>query len=310
MAGPGTRDSVFATRTDIFASGDGGAMWNNLPNQPDFVRRVQMSGRRYHFLIRPSLPRPKPDAQLRWRMERRPGDSYPGAVQVEPRLDADGQLLLEFSVDWQGLDTDILARSVYCWWDVADGKAADVAVTTYEMSFDEIEILRRKEGPTRCEWRFFVEAGGEWLFLNEFLPGEDIFRSGWAHSFKTRWPIGQRIRVHVPAGTAFRVFAGGWEADGMDDIFGHLLNPDASCSDATRKALRKHLLPATPLGVKGCLDDVLGIADDYPSPESLGAGGKFTAYSDGHPEKYDACPGAHQSPVNVFKLNYSVKRID
>lgn len=305
MSGKGLRDSVFATRTDVFASGDGGAMWNNLPGQPDFVHRVKMSGRRYHFLIRPGLPRPSPGAQLRWRMETRPGDTYAGAVDIQPQFGADGLPLLAFSVDWQGPETAIIARSVYCWWE----GAVDPQVRTYEISFDAIEILHRKEGPTRGEWRIFVEAGGEWLFLNEFLPGDDIFKSGWAHSYRKRWAVGQRIRVYVPEGTAFRVFAGGWEADGMDKIFGEILDPEAPCTDATRKALRKHLWPATPFGLKGCLDDVIGIADDFPTPESLGEGGTYEVLSDGHPEKYDACPGAHQSPVGAFKLKYSVRRI-
>lgn len=308
-AGAGRSDSVFATRCDVFASGDGGALWNNLPDQPDFVRRVRMSGRRYEFLIRPVLPPPAPGARLRWRMEARPGDSYAEAIDIQPRLEADGQVLLAFRVDWRGPETAVLARSVYCWWEGQDGQPLAPAVHTYEISFDEIDILRRKEGPTRSEWRFFIEAGGEWLFLNEFLAGEDIFRAGWAHSYRGKWPIGQRIRVHVPAGVAFRVFAGGWEADGMDKVFGHVLNPEAPCTDATRKGLRQHLWPATPFGFKGCLDDVLGIADDFPTPESLGEGGTYEVLSDGHPEKYDACPGSHQSPVGAFSLKYSVRRI-
>lgn len=303
------RDSVFATRCDIFASGDGGALWNNLPDQPDFVRRVQMSGRSYTFLIRPTLPRPHPDARLRWRMDARPGDNYAEAVEIQPEALADGSLALRLRVDWRGPETAILARSIYAWWEMPDGSLVEPAVHTYEIRFDAIEVLRRKEGPTRCEWRIFIEAGGEWLFANEFLPGADIFESGWAHGYRKKWALGQSVRVHVPPGVAFRVFAGGWEADGMDKIFGELLNPDAPCTDATQKALRKHLWPATPFGLKGCLDDVIGIADDFLTAESIGAGGTYEVLSDGHPEKYDACPGAHQSPVGAFKLRYTVRRI-
>src|SRR5207253_1995434 len=64
QAGPGN-GFVLATRDDVFASGDGGALNNNRGLKP-FVRQVRMSEKNYTFKITHPLPPTSPSAQLAW----------------------------------------------------------------------------------------------------------------------------------------------------------------------------------------------------------------------------------------------------
>jgi hypothetical protein len=306
----GAQDSVFATRTDIFGSGDGGAVMNNRPGQPDFVHHTRMAGRTYTFKVLPRLPQPTAESNLKWRWITQAADDFKGPMTVLPTIDLTGNMALRVTIDWTSVsDTTIFARTLYAWWDTPLGKAADTHIHTYAVDLHSLEILMRKDGLSRSEWRFFTDVGGHWLFQNEFLAGEDVLADGLAHTYKRKWPLSQRIMVHVPDGVAFRVFAGGWEADGMDKCFGEILNPEAPCTPTTLKALRRHLLPATPLGLGGCLDDLLGVAHAFPNPATLQEGGDFKIFSTGHPETYDYCPGKSGIQENCFSFRYSVRRL-
>jgi hypothetical protein len=301
----GQGDSVFATRVDMFGSGDGGALMNNRKNQPSFVRPTRMSDKAYSFVVKPALPRPHPGCELNWRVEKHAADNFLGSFEVTT---TDNGLLVR--ADWRNQpDSLILARTLHCWWSVPGGKSPDLKVHTYEVKLSDIRIHRRREGLSRSEWRFFTEVGGQWHFENEQLPGKDILNLGKAKSFTRRWPLNRSLVVHVPEGVAFRIYGGGWEADGTDWAFGQLFDPTSPCTPQTKKAMRKHLLVSTPLGLKGCLDDMLGIAQAFPNPESLGEGGNFKVSTTGPDDDYDQCPGVSIVQAGSFSLSYQVKKI-
>jgi hypothetical protein len=303
-------DSVFATKIDLFASGDGGALMNNRPGMPGHVQRVKMSAKDYEVTITPRLPQPAPGAMLRWRWITHAGNTLESDPIAMPVLDADGKLKLKVKVNWKGKPDDaIFAKTLYCWWDVPLGKSPGLRIYTYEIDLQGIDILMRKEGLSRSEWRFFTDIGGQWLFLNEFLPGDNILKDNLAQTYRKKWPIAIKLKVYVPQGIAFRIFAGGWEADGIDNCFGEILNPEAPCTRATKMALRKHLLPATPFGLSGCLDDVLGVAHHFPTPETLVERASFKINSTGHPEDYDVCPGKSGLQNDCFSFRYTSRRL-
>src|SRR5262249_48614405 len=70
--------TLLATRADIFAGGDGGALLNNRSGVPGFVKHIPMSDRDYSFTLYHSLPRPSANARLRWNIQKQPGDTFPG----------------------------------------------------------------------------------------------------------------------------------------------------------------------------------------------------------------------------------------
>src|SRR5262249_19341267 len=79
LAGPGG-GFVVATQADVFASGDGGALNNNRPNVPSFVRRVPMREKDYTFKIMHNHPPPTRTAQLQWRVDLHDGDTFPREI--------------------------------------------------------------------------------------------------------------------------------------------------------------------------------------------------------------------------------------
>jgi hypothetical protein len=179
---------VLATRIDIFASGDGGALRNNRPGQPAFVQRVPMSSKAYSFRVFNPLPRPNPAARLGWFIVTRPGDTFP----VEPEVTATtiavppGSPLpeqpdyLQVTLPWRSRgvpDTAVCARTMYCYWDEALGVPVDFRPRVFRVTLDDV-FVHKSQDVGDGEYRLFVEAAGDWVFVNE-LPGDDnILDSG------------------------------------------------------------------------------------------------------------------------------------
>lgn len=302
-------DSVFATRVDLFASGDGGALYNNRKNVPDFVTPVRMSDKDYAVKVRPALPRPSAEAKLRYSILKRPGDTHTARLSLEFGADDKGDFL-QIAFPWKNLpDSLILARTVYFWWDTPKGISADYKIHTYQISFDQLKFHQRKEFSSRSEFRIFFEAGGQWFFLNEFLDCDDILHGKRSNTYRKKWAMGQKVTVHVPDDRNFRVHVGGWEADGINRSFGQLLNPHAPCNRATKKAMHKHLWAATPFAFRGCLDDAIGEVQLLLNPQNA-VEGDHLAPSTGPIEKYDQCPCVRGIQEGVFDLSYRLDRLD
>lgn len=306
----GARDSILATRIDVFASGDGGALMNDRPDAREFVHRSHMGSRDYTFRVRPVEPRPTPDAVLRWRSTIRPGDDFPGQFQIQVEESS-----LSFRIQWKGRpDTAVVARTVYCWWETpspgADGfREVATPFQVYEVRFESMYFNQRKDITSHPERVIWLEAGGQYLCLNEFVDGEDILRDGMAKSFRRDWEIGLSLIVYARPGQSFRVHAGGWESDGISRAFGLLMDPMMPCTKATKQAFHKHLWPATPFGLHGCLDDLIGEVHDVHEVDKLGAYQEYEAISFGGENELEQCPGANTVQNDVFRLRYSIRRI-
>lgn len=110
------------------------------------------------------------------------------------------------------------------------------------------------------EYRIFYEVAGKWFFMNEFMLGDDKVASpgilddglgdtgegddcdislnpfnGFTYTEDPCWPFerpelsmdkkgGRQFVVYVPVGQNFKIHVDGWEADGMDRLFGHLID--------------------------------------------------------------------------------------
>jgi len=72
---PERNDKVFATRIDMFASGDGGALNNNRTGVPGFVRKVKMGDKDYKFRVQHLLPPPSSNAVLKYIVKKQKGDT-------------------------------------------------------------------------------------------------------------------------------------------------------------------------------------------------------------------------------------------
>jgi len=269
MFGPSvsTGRFVLATRTDVFASGDGGALTNNRTGVPSYIRRTPMSERDYTFKITQPLPPPSPSARLNAAFVVRPGDDFPGTpiMSQDTQTGPDGvvHFLPRFTVTipWNSLaapDTALFARTFYVWWSTGDntadltvnhGVAADYHPRLFELTPDYIlmngganDMLEPGIGQGDMELRMFVEAGGNWLFVNE-LASDDVSNIledglGDADDHTDDGVIIDRrgggvapwqFTLVLPPGGSFRVHADGWEADGINDVFGKLINPNGSC---------------------------------------------------------------------------------
>lgn len=306
----GAPDSILATRIDVFASGDGGALMNDRPNTQDFVHKSRMGSRDYAFTVRPVEPRPSPEAVLRWRSTLRPGDNFPGQFHVQVEGSS-----LRISIPWKGQpDTAVVARTIYCWWENPtpgiDGfREVAQPYQAFEVRFQSMYFNQRKDVTSRPERVVWLEAGGQYLCLNEFVDGENILTDGMAKSFHREWEIGLSLIVYARPGQSFRVHAGGWESDGISRAFGQLMDPMMPCTKATKRAFHKHLWPATPFSLHGCLDDLIGEVHDIHEVDKLGDFQEYEAISFGGENELEQCPGANTVQNDVFRLRYSIRRI-
>ena len=303
----GSKDSLHATRFDLFCSGDGGALNNNRKGVPPFVKRSKMGPRNYEFTLRPNQARPSKDAVLRYRILTRPGDTYAGQLNVQ--MEGDSMLC---SIPWYYVEDDaVFARSMYAWWENPTEEAFPLeGVHRYEVKVDRLYFNRRKDGLSRPELVLYLEVAGDFLNLNEFVDGPNVLKSGAASSYRRKFPVDLTFQVSLKDGVPFRIHVGGWEADGISRAIGHLIDPASPCTDATKKMFHKHLWPATPFGLRGCLDDDIGEIHDFYRPDTLPNYLEVMTKSSGDHESYEQCPGVNTDPNDVFRAWYSIRRLD
>ncbi|MBM3268103.1 MAG: hypothetical protein FJZ01_10695 [Candidatus Sericytochromatia bacterium] len=297
LGGPGGQ---VATRADVFASGDGGALWNHFADAPAFVARPRMGARDYEFELpvrqaRPALDssaqmawrlsdagteacatdaaggagrharakswEPHHESVLAWSVEVRPGDTFPGDLEILPAGDR-----VRVRVPWRSraaADSAVLARTVRVWWQ----GAVAAPVIRRRVILDEVEILKTHD-LGNGEYRVFADVGGQWVFLNEFLPVADVLRQGLGDTpAPAKYPIAKAFEVVLPASESFRVYADGWEADGVNALFGRLVDPNHPCDDAFRDKLTGGI---GELIAGGGRDDGIGATKAVHGADSLG----------------------------------------
>jgi len=299
---------VWATRVDIFASGDGGALYNNRADKPPFAHPVRMGEKDYSFNVKPVIPAPSPEAPLRYQEVKRKGNTFDYPVALTAAKNAAGESVMEVRVPWKGReDTLVLAETVYLYWDEGSGKPADYEISTYRVTLLEMTFLHRKEFFSRHEMRAFAEVGGNWFFLNELYGKNDILDAGMGKTYRRRWQINLSFTVSVPQDAVFRVHANSWECDGINERMGTLMDPYSPCTHENKRKMRKALSVVSPLRFKGCMNDLMGEVHDFHTPETLTLPFETTSRSFGF-DYEDICLCNKDTQNDMMSLRYRIVR--
>ena len=239
----------YATCINIFASGDGGMFNNNRPNQPIFVHPVKMSSKDYVFTVEHSLPKPSPGAILKYMMKIHKGNSFSADIIFITNSE-EGKVTI--NIPWKTSETNdlaVFAQTCYLYWDEGSGVPENYPIHAYNIRFSELRFDHFNEFLNKAEMRVFLDVAGNYFFLNEFTNANDILRSGMGKTRKKKWKMDQEFIVYVPEDKQFRIMAHGFEGDGMDKFFGHIIDNYCPCTSITKKKLNKNLLRA---GWGGC----------------------------------------------------------
>jgi len=313
-------------RIDLYGSGDGGALSNNRSGVRGFVKAVPMNDRDYHFRVFP-LPRPSATARLRVRTYSEPGDTFPN---IETNVvEDDPAPYVDVTVPWNSnrvANSALLAKSMFLTWHEGTGVLATYQPHVFRVTFDDVFVHKSQDFGGDGEYRLFVEAGGYYLFVNELVNDlHDILSDGLGNTGDDEpWGIHDRrapgqdspfaFNIYVPpgeppplSGGGFRVYGGGWEADGVNESVGKLLDPNSNYDTKWADFLRDNILDFWGTGLNGCRDDPIGevnVMIDYPpgTPADIVRG----SWSGGPAFHEDLCPDTDQN--FSFQLHYRVEQ--
>ncbi len=302
-------DSVFATRVDLFAHGNGSAFYNNRDTE-SWARPVKMSSKDYSLKVKHTLPRPSPNATLRYQIISRKGNTHHGEVSVDLSSESDSGEASIF-IPWKkdGLsDTLVFAQTLYLYWDEGNGVSDDYKIHTYTVSLQSFRVRRLTEPLLgRAELRVFMEVGGQYIFFNEFATDKkNILKNGIGKTYRRKFKMDNSFVVHVPEDRQFRVYAGGWEGDGAEKIMGYIMDQYSDCTTEFKNKLNDLMLDPTPMGYSGCEDDNFGEAIMFHSPLQLTNATDFLIKGDGTPYK-ENCPFGKINPVDFHRLEYTIR---
>jgi hypothetical protein len=261
----------YATRIDIFGSGDGSALANNRYNSPKFVKRINMSSKDYDFTVKLDIPKPSPGAHLRYQLTTRKGDNFSAYELIELNEDSG---TVHITIPWKtknANDLEIYARSVFVYWDEGKEVAANLPVDIYKIKLTNLKFKYLDEVLTKAEIRMFINVGSDWICLNDYLgkKGKTLTR-GLGKTYKHKWTLNNEFTVYVPRGKSFRVYMNGWEVDGIDGLMGNLLDPASPCNRKTKRFFKNNIFSFWNMWLKGCLDDTYGSTSKLHNYNNLG----------------------------------------
>jgi hypothetical protein len=222
-------DFVLSTRTDIFASGDGGALWNNRGGisfgggEFSAARHTPMDDRDYAFQVRHLLPAPGPSAVLNWQWIIQDGDTYRyfGNAKITRLPGQPDTVTVEIPWKSQGVRDDaFFARTLHLFWTtgtgICDSGALECPPTpsdrqehhgvasryrprVFVVTAGDLHInpyfldgLDENHRPRAMQYRVFFEAAGTWLFLNELVGDDRILTDGIGSTGPGPWGIRDR----------------------------------------------------------------------------------------------------------------------
>jgi hypothetical protein len=311
--------SILATRIDLFANGDGTALRNNNPNAPPFVAPVFMNDRDYTFQISTILPRPSPNAKLKWIVEKHPGDTYPLPNIVSPVTIAvppgsptpPSPDYILVSLRWHSQhipNRAVLARTIYLYWDEGRGVPETYRPRVFHVTLDGVYVLQTSDTLSNGEYRVFADVGGNWIFANELQSPSDILNDGLGDTGSGHfWQINRQFTVIVPPGSSFRVHSDGWEADGVNDVFGKLIDPNHPCDQSLKNWLTDNLFTES-VWVNGGMDDPIGEVNSiFDAGNGFGVGQAHSDPSAG--DIYRDDPNGDTDPNNAYHLNYHIEEV-
>ena len=304
-------DSVFATRVDLYANGDGSAFYNNQ-DTGSWAHPVKMSSKDYTLTVKHTLPRPSANAELKYKLVSQKGNSYSGEITATPKVTTNAGSVF-ITIPWKTAslaDTLTLGQSLFLYWDEGNGVASDYGIHTYKVKFNSFKVRRISETLLgRGEFRVFMEVGGQYIFFNEFATDrKNILKHGIGKTYRRKWKnLTNEFTVHVPEDRKFRIYVGGWEGDGAEKIMGHIVDQYSECTTELKEKINDWMLDPTPMGYGGCEDDNIGEAIIYHSPSELVGQRAFLIKGDGEPYK-ENCPFGNRTPVDFHRLEYSITK--
>ena len=243
----------YATRMDIYANGDGGAMNNVRKDAKPYVRHTKMSSKDYQYSYRVNLSRPSTSAALQVIVERQKGDTYPSEEKVT--IGADG--LVTVAIAWQSEHVDdsaVYARTINAYWNEGIGTAD--TIDEYKVDLNKLYLKKLSEFGDKAEIRLFANVGNQWVFINDFLAKKGkVMSRGLGETFRKRWTLPNEFTVYLPRSRAFRVYMTGWEADGVDYLMGELMDPASPCNRKTKFFLYTRFFSIRNMLLTGCEDD-------------------------------------------------------
>ena len=296
----------YATRMDIYANGDGGAMNNERMDAKPFVRHVKMSSKDYQFSYRVNLSRPSATAKLKIQIEKHKGDNFP-VDEITTIADS----IVTVSIPWQTqhvADDRVYGRTIYAYWDEGTGTADSIC--EYKINLTHLYFKKLSELIDRAEIRVFANVGNDWIFLNDFHgKGGKILTRGLGKTFKKHWDLSNEFTLYVPRQKKFRVFMSGWEADGVDFLMGKLLDPNSGCDKKTKRFLKNSFFSFKDMLLRGCEDDELGEMGNLHSFPAGITPAKYTL-SPQSGMSTDPCPFSKYPLKDRYFLSYEVRLIN
>ena len=298
----------FATRVDIFASGDGGGVDNNRADAKPFVMPVKMSSKDYQFTFKVNFARPSANAVLKVRTDKRNGDSYP----ADEILTANADGSVSVSIPWKSRiisDRAVYARTVYAWWDEGNGVAATDTIDEFQVDLKKLYLKKLSEMDGMAEIRLFVNVGDDWIFLNDFFgKGGKVLTRGMGETAKKHWDLSNSFTLYVPRGKKFRVYMAGWEADGVDYLMGDIMDPASPCDTKTKHYFKRKFFSISNMFFRGCEDDKFGeISNLYGYSSTLAEGG-FCTLAPQNGKSEDPCPNSKYSLKDRYFFSYCITK--
>jgi hypothetical protein len=298
----------FATRIDIFASGDGGALVNNRAESPYWVQRVKMSGKDYSFTVHHSLPKPSASAKLKYQLLERNGHSFTASEAVVVNDSAGSVTVFIPWKEQQVSDLAVFAKTVFLYWDEGNGVATDFKIQEYDVKLTQLEYKKLSEKGGKAELRMFANVGSHWVLLNDFFSSKGkVLSRGLGKTTKRNWQLSNSFKVFVPDAKKFRVYAAGWEADGVDRLMGQVVDQCQPCTPKTKRFFKKKMINIA-MALGGCFDDRIGEATKLHAPTDLLNYNYFkSAPTEG--ENEDVCPFSKHDLKDRYFINYTIESI-
>ncbi|MFN8359377.1 MAG: hypothetical protein U0264_05620 [Candidatus Kapaibacterium sp.] len=289
-------DQFYGTRIDIFADADGSTMWNKKGLKP-FAQTVDMSRKDYTFTVGNLFTKPQnSQAQLAFKIIKRPGDDFPVDPIVTLLPNGDAQI----TVPWKSnnvSDFQTFARTIVLYWNVPATQGILLPgekPTLHKIQLDKLKVLDDDDnnstdgvpvaeqvrevftGNDDGEWFMYANVGSDWYMLNEFTTNETNALSGGIHDAKEgqEYAIKINCNVYVSPLGSYRVFANGWEGDHINTRMG-IIHDEYDRSVNNAKPFLKEIFSTEGLLNGKILDDDLGeMSSVYGAFSPLGANSK------------------------------------
>ena len=257
---------------------------------------------------------------------KRPGDTFPGDPEIKAYPGAKGSVeekpYVRVVLPWkshQVPSTAVFARTLYLYWDEGSGVPRNDLPRVFDVHFENVDIHETHDTGGDGEYRLFIEAGGHWYFWNEFIDVDNILTKGIGDVGTRAYPIDQTVRLYVPRDKTFRVYAGGWEADGIDLIFGKIISQYHPRDEALKEWIPNNFLNGE-VHRNGSEDDPIGDVNNNKVYTFVGRTGLLidAKGNDGIGPHDEPSEGTHEDsvgpwqstdPSGSYNLRYTIEEV-